>query len=129
MARKKLAEGEINRSQAIRDLLKENPKIKASDAVSALAEKGVKIKTSLFYIVKGKALGKRSRRRKNQRKAVEVATAPSSNGSVTSNSHRRVPNNAPTRSTTSCASVSVIRPPPNGGASLPLAYASSVSAS
>ena len=86
MARKKLAEGEINRSQAIRDLLKENPKIKASDAVSALAEKGVKIKTSLFYIVKGKALGKRSRRRKNQRKAVEVATAPSSNGSVATKS-------------------------------------------
>ena len=43
MGRKKLQEGEVNKSQAIRDLLKENPKIKANDAVAALAEKGVRI--------------------------------------------------------------------------------------
>ena len=86
MARKKLAEGEVNKSQAICDLLKWNPKIKANDAVSALAEKGVTIKTSLFYIVKGKQLGKKSRRKKNQAKAVEVATAASNNGSVATKS-------------------------------------------
>jgi hypothetical protein len=63
---------ETNKSQAIRDLLKENPKIKAGDAVSALAEKGVAIKVGLFYIVKGKALGRKSRRRKREAKAVTV---------------------------------------------------------
>jgi hypothetical protein len=84
MARKKLEAGEINRSQAIRDLLKENPNIKANEAVAALAEKGVAIKSSLFYIVKGKALGRKSRRRKNQKKAIAVATAASGNGHASS---------------------------------------------
>lgn len=79
MGRKKLAEGEINKSQLIRDLLKENPKIKANDAVSALAEKGVTIKASLFYIVKGKVAGRKSRRKKNKLKAVSMMTA-STNG-------------------------------------------------
>ena len=82
MARKKLQEGEVNRSQAIRDLLKEKPDIKANDAVSALGEKGIKIKTSLFYIVKGKVAGGKSRRKKNQKKAISLATA-STNGSTT----------------------------------------------
>ena len=86
MARKKLQEGEVNKSQAIRDLLKDNPKIKAGEAVSALAEKGITIKTSLFYIVKGKVAGGKSRRKKNQRKAVAVATAASADGKVSSRS-------------------------------------------
>jgi hypothetical protein len=84
MAKKKLEAGEVNKSQAIRNLLKENPKIKANEAVTTLAEKGVKVTGSLFYIVKGKALGRKSRRRKNQKKAIEVATAASGNGHVVS---------------------------------------------
>ena len=76
MARKKLQAGEVNKSQAIRDLLKEQPDIKANDAVSALGAKGVTIKTSLFYIVKGKVAGGKSRRRKNKRKAVQMMTSP-----------------------------------------------------
>jgi hypothetical protein len=78
---KKAQEGKVNRSAAIRDLLKANPQIKATEAISALAEKGIKIKSSLFYIVKGKVAGRKSRRRKNQKKAVTMATA-SSNGSA-----------------------------------------------
>ena len=86
MARKKLAEGEVNKSQLVRDLLKENPKIKAGEAVAALGEKGVKISVNLFYLVKGNQLGKKSRRRKNTQNAVEVATTASSNGSVATKS-------------------------------------------
>lgn len=78
MARKK-QEGEVNKSQTIRDLLKEQPGIKANDAVAKLAAKSVTIKSSLFYIVKGKMAGARSRRRKNKRAAMKMMTA-SSNG-------------------------------------------------
>jgi hypothetical protein len=78
MAKKK--KDGINRSAAIRDLLKEMPDIKANDAVKALGEKGIKIKTSLFYIVKGKVAGGKSRRRRNRRKAVEMMTAPANGG-------------------------------------------------
>jgi hypothetical protein len=79
MAKSKITEGEVNKSQAIRELLKENPKIKASDAIANLAAKGIDAKASLFYIVKGKALGRKTRRKKLQQEAVAVATA-SGNG-------------------------------------------------
>ena len=84
MAKKQKQEGSVNKSQAIRDLLKENPKIKANAAVAALGEKGVAIKASLFYIVKGKALGRKGRRRRNQRKAVELVTAASTKNGAAS---------------------------------------------
>lgn len=83
MGRKKLQAGEINKSQLIRDLLKENPKIKANNAVSALAEKGITIKSSLFYIVKGKVAGRMSRRRKNKQKAVSMITASTNRDAMT----------------------------------------------
>jgi hypothetical protein len=69
---KKATGGEPNKSQAIRDLLKENPKIKASDAVASLKEKGIKVTGGLFYMVKGKALGRKGRRKKREKKAVGV---------------------------------------------------------
>jgi hypothetical protein len=72
---KKAKDTEVNKSQAIRELLKENPKIKAKDAVTALAEKGVQVKASLFYIVKGNVLGKKKRRKKGRKQAMEVAVA------------------------------------------------------
>jgi hypothetical protein len=83
MAKKQKQEGEVNKSQAIRDLLKENPKIKANAAVAALAEQGIAIKASLFYIVKGKALGRKGRRRRNQRKAVEMVASASGKSGAT----------------------------------------------
>lgn len=74
MARK-IHGGGVNRSQAIRDLLKEQPDIKANDAVAALAEKGITIKSSLFYMVKGSVAGGKGRRRRNKRTAVALMTA------------------------------------------------------
>jgi hypothetical protein len=81
MGRKAKQVGEVNKSAAIRDLLKEKPDIKANDAVSALAERGIAIKPSLFYIVKGKVAGGKKRRRKNKRKAMNLIAA-SVNGSA-----------------------------------------------
>lgn len=63
MARK-AQNGEVNKSQAIRDLLATNPKIKATEAIAELKAKGIAIKQGLFYLVKGKTLGSRKRRRR-----------------------------------------------------------------
>ena len=68
-------ERKVNRSQLIRDLIKENPKIKASEAVSALAKRGIKIRAGLFYLVKGALSGQKRRRQKNQHKAVDLASS------------------------------------------------------
>ena len=79
---KKRQPGEVNRSQAIRELLKENSSIKCVDAIAALAEKGVKITSSLFYMVKGNMAGRKKRRRKNRKQAVQVATASGSSDAL-----------------------------------------------
>ena len=86
MAKKAKQEGEVNKSESIRLLLKENPKIKATEAVTALASRGVVIKAGLFYIVKGKALGRKKRRKTRERQAVSVvetaATTPNHSDAV-----------------------------------------------
>src|SRR5258708_32138203 len=69
--------GEVNKSQAIRELLKEQPKINGAEAVAALAAKGVDIKVGLFYLVKGNALGRKTRRKKREAKAVDVVETKS----------------------------------------------------
>ena len=83
MAKKKLQEGEVNRSQAIRDLFNENPQIKFAEAVSTLAEKGIKFSKATFYLVKGSLAGQKTRRKKNQKKAVQMMTASSNGDAVT----------------------------------------------
>jgi hypothetical protein len=79
---KKAKSGEVNRFQTIRDLLKEKPRIKANDAVSALAAKGITINASLFYIVKGKVAGRKSRRKKVPKHAIEVTSVSGSPDAV-----------------------------------------------
>jgi hypothetical protein len=77
MARK-ASSGGVNKSEAIRDLLKANPKISGKEAIAALAAKGIEVKNSLFYLVKGKTLGGRRRRRtaaKNGQVAQSSTTA------------------------------------------------------
>lgn len=69
-----MKEGEVSKSQSIRDLLKEKPGISGKDAVAALAEKGIKIKVGLFYLVKGNVAGRKGRRKKNKQKAVKMMT-------------------------------------------------------
>ena len=70
--------GEVNRSAAIRDIYAQHPEIKAKDVVAMLAEKGVKVTSSLVYLVKGKISGEKKHQRKVH-KAVEKVAAASGN--------------------------------------------------
>jgi hypothetical protein len=54
--------GRGEKSQAVRDYLKANKKAKASDVVSALGEKGIKVSTAMVYALKArKKMGRRRR--------------------------------------------------------------------
>lgn len=81
MARK--SKNDVNKSQAIRDLLAENPRIAAKDAVAALNEKGIKVASGLFYLVKGKMLGRRGRRRKLRKQIAGVAATTGNSDALT----------------------------------------------
>jgi hypothetical protein len=58
----------VNKSEAIRQLLKTNPEIKAKEIVSTLAGKGIPVSEGLVHFVKGQIKG-----RKDQKKKVEKA--------------------------------------------------------
>jgi hypothetical protein len=75
MGRKAKPEGEVNKSEAIRELLKEKPGIKGGDAIAALGEKGIKITGGLFYLVKGKMLGGKKRKRRIRKAAAQAVAA------------------------------------------------------
>ena len=64
--------GEINKSQAIRDLIQQTPKITANEAIEQLKSKNIKIRANLFYFVKGKLKGAKGRRRKMRRHVESV---------------------------------------------------------
>jgi hypothetical protein len=70
---------EVNKSQLIRELLTVNPKITLQEASDTLARQGIEIKQSLFYIVKGRLVGRKGRRKKS-RQAVAAGTV--ANGSA-----------------------------------------------
>jgi hypothetical protein len=80
MARK--SSNGINRSQAIRDLLKSQPNIGGKEAIAKLAEQGIKVKNSLFYLVKGKMIGSKKRKKRATANAVQVAKAAAPVGST-----------------------------------------------
>jgi hypothetical protein len=71
----------VNKSQAIRELIKENPKIKASEAVEQLASKSIKISANQFYFVKGHLKATKGRRRRIRRQVGSVTA--NSNGAAT----------------------------------------------
>ena len=58
------------KSQAIRDLLKTNPRMKAKAVVEALAQKGLRVSNNLVYLVKAK-MG-RGRRKAARAKAASL---------------------------------------------------------
>jgi hypothetical protein len=80
MARKS-SSNEVNRSQAIRDLLKTHPDIGGKEAIAKLAEQGIEVKNSLFYLVKGKMIGSKKRKKRATAKAVQIAKASAPVGS------------------------------------------------
>jgi hypothetical protein len=73
MARKTKS-GEVNKSEAIRELLKQNPHYKASEVVATLAGKGITVAPGLVYFIKGNIKGKKGRRKK-ARQMVKNVTA------------------------------------------------------
>jgi hypothetical protein len=72
--------GEVNKSEAIRGFLKEHPKATSTEAIETLAAKGIKVKSSLFYFVKGKLKGRKGRRKKARQMVANVSATMSING-------------------------------------------------
>ncbi len=71
-----------NKSQAVRDYLKENPTAKAKEVVAALAAKGTSIKANLVYFLKGEAKSKTKRQMKRKARDEKAATVVSHKGGV-----------------------------------------------
>jgi hypothetical protein len=84
MARKHQS-GEVNKSQAMRDLLAKNPEIKVAEAIAALAKQGIKVIPSLYYFTKGKMSGKKGRRKKARQMVEKVTATMTSNGAAPTN--------------------------------------------
>ena len=63
----------VNKSEEIRQLLKSNPKITAKEVTDALGAKGIKVSGKLFYLVKGKMLGRQAHKHKARKMVAKVA--------------------------------------------------------
>lgn len=61
-----MAKAEVNKSQAVRDALTQNPKASAKEIIESLAAKGIKVQPGLFYLVKSKMRRRRRRELKQQ---------------------------------------------------------------
>ena len=69
----------INKSEEIRQLLKANPKISGKEVITALKDKGIKISPKLYYLVKGKMLGRQAHKRKSRKMAAKFAASTGGN--------------------------------------------------
>ena len=57
---RKAQAGEVNKSAEIRELIRQNPQITVSEAIDALAKRGIEIdRKPVYYFNKGKLSGKR----------------------------------------------------------------------
>jgi hypothetical protein len=69
---KKAARGE--KSQAIRDFLKANPKAKASEVVTALAQKGITVSGPMVYTLKARnRMGKRRKQARSSGQTIGLS--------------------------------------------------------
>jgi hypothetical protein len=57
---------DVNKSQAVRDVLDKDPKMPVREVVKVLAEKGISVQPSLVYVVKNKARIKRKKQRRER---------------------------------------------------------------
>lgn len=71
----------VNKSEEIRQMLKANSKVSAREVRDTLAAKGIKISDKLYYLVKGKMLGRQAHK-KNARKMVAKVAATTGAGSA-----------------------------------------------
>lgn len=65
----------VNKSEEIRQLLKANPKITAKEVCDTLGAKGIKASQKLYYLVKGKMLGRQAHRNKARKMAAKVGAS------------------------------------------------------
>ena len=63
----------VNKSEEIRQLYKANPHLKAKEVIATLSEKGISVTEGLVYLIKGKILGRKGRRRRAQKIVANVA--------------------------------------------------------
>jgi len=81
MARK-ASSGGVNKSAEIRKLYEANPNMKVKEVIATLGERGITVGANLVYLVKGKAKGEKTRRRRVNQNAVKVASATGSSDAV-----------------------------------------------
>jgi transposase len=72
MARRKNG---VNKSEEIRQMLRANPKITAKEVCASLKERGIPISEKLYYLVKGKMLGRQARKKKARKMVAQVAAS------------------------------------------------------
>jgi hypothetical protein len=70
-----------NKSEEVRKLLKANPEVSAKEVVTTLGNMGITVTDSLYYFIKGKMKGRKSRRQRAQKVVAQVATATASTNS------------------------------------------------
>ncbi len=66
-------DGKVNKSQAIRELLTEDPKMESKTVIGRLAEKGVKVSPTMVYYVRSKM---KQAQRKEKRARVAATANP-----------------------------------------------------
>lgn len=69
----------VNKSEEIRKVLRENPRIKAKEVISTLADRGITVTDTLVYLVKRSRRG----RRKKAREAVATVAATGNSDPLT----------------------------------------------
>jgi hypothetical protein len=69
----------LNKSQAIREFLEQNPNAKAKEVVTSLARRNIEVKPGLVYMLKGRLAQMKSHRKQ---KAARVARAGQKTGSM-----------------------------------------------
>lgn len=72
----------VNMSQAIRDLLKEHPKMKAKEIVETLGARGIPVKEGLVYYTMGKTKGSKRRKKKADSMIASVAATTGANDAL-----------------------------------------------
>jgi ketosteroid isomerase-like protein len=64
---------DVNKSEEIRKLFRENPKMPVREVRSTLAARGIKVSGNLVYYIKGKMKGRKGRSKKARQMVARVA--------------------------------------------------------
>jgi hypothetical protein len=67
-----MPKGKVNKSQAIRILLEQNPQVQAKEVVARLAQKGIAVKPGLVYMIKGRLAQMKSHKGKKAARLVRA---------------------------------------------------------